>query len=846
MDNKLVIIDGNSLFYRAFYALPLLSNTQGEFSNAIYGFAIQILNIIRSIRPSHMVVAFDAAKRTFRNELYADYKAFRKPMPPELHQQLAPLKRMLSLMNIKTCEQEGLEGDDIIGILSDKFDSVADTIIVTGDRDSFQLIDESTVIYFTKRGSNEYDIIDLDRLKRDFGVTPKQFIDLKALQGDKSDNIPGVMGIGPKTASELIKKFGSLEGVYARLDEIGGKVRDNLEASRELAFLSKQLAEIVRVGSLGIELDDCKYDYPFSAEVMDFFKYYDFRSLLKKENFLSAEREKEKSLDYDTKVIGTEAELDELAEELVQNKKFAIYFDADEAHICCGKGEIVIKILQNLLFEGVSHDLFFKKLGGFFEDESTLKICYDSKQIMYKIKSFGLELNNYFDIAIAKNLVDGLPVDSLLDVFESDSTAFIASNLYSTYYVYEEKIESEKLQFLFNNVEIPLSKLLFNMENAGFAIDKTVLQNLTDKYTSELVELEKNIYEMSGSPFNLNSPKQLGHVLFEVLSLPHKKNMSTSADNLKDIEGAHPIVPLILRYRKVFKFLSTYLTGMYPHISEDGKIHTYFKQTFTQTGRLSSVEPNLQNIPIRSNESREIRSMFVASDEEHVLVDADYSQIELRLLAHMSQDKKFIDAFKNDEDIHTKTASEVFKVPENLVSSEMRRTAKVVNFGIIYGISGFGLADDLKISNKEAKAFIDEFYAVHPQVKTFMDNLVKTTQETGNATTLFGRKRRVADINVSNFMVRSRAERVSQNMPLQGTAADIIKIAMLGVANSLKAEGLSSRLIMQIHDELIVDCKISERQRVEEIVRREMENAANLDVPLKVEIKSAYRWSDAH
>lgn len=846
MNNKLVIIDGNSLFYRSFYALPLLSNSKGEYSNALYGFAIQVINIIKTIRPTHLVVAFDVAKKTFRNELYSGYKASRSPMPEELFSQFAPLKNMLDYMNIKYCEQEGIEGDDVIGILSDKFSGEAKTIIVTGDRDSFQLIDGDTEVYYTQRGTNEFKVMNKKALLDEYGVTPEQFIDLKALQGDKSDDIPGVAGVGPKTATDLVTRFKNLDNIYNNLDKINPKVKEKLEKCRDMAFLSKKLATILRKGELDVSLEECTYDFPFNIKVYDFFKYYDFRSLLKKDNFDMNSILKQTPCEFNVKQHSEEADVKNLAEKMSKRKYFSIYFSENCVHISCGEDEEVVNFSYDLLTKGVDEDVFFGCFKELIESEKILKICYDSKQVMYRLKPKNINLVNYFDCAIAKYLVDGVPVDSLIDIFSNDHTECIASNLVTFYLDYKDKIEDEKLHFLFYEVEIPLSKLLFEIENNGFTIDKEVLSDLTKKYQEELEIVKNKIFEIAGYEFNLNSPKQLGHLLYEELGLEHKKNMSTNADALQEIESSHEIVPLILRFRKIFKFLSTYLSGMYPFVKDDGKIHTYFKQTLTQTGRLSSIEPNLQNIPIRSEESKEIRSMFVASSKDHVLVDADYSQIELRLLAHMSGDKTFIEAFRNNDDIHTKTATEVFNVPKELVTPQMRRTAKVVNFGIIYGISGFGLAEDLKISNHEARMYIDEFYKLHPAVKSFMDTLIVKARETGKATTLFGRTRRMTDLKVSNPLVRGRAERISQNMPLQGTAADIIKIAMIATDKALKKENLSAKLIMQVHDELIVDCLISEKEKVMEILKREMENAADLSVPLKVDIRYSYRWSDSH
>ncbi len=846
MVNKLVVIDGNSLFYRSFYALPLLSNSDGEYSNAVYGFAIQILNIIQNIKPKYIAVAFDAGKHTFRNELYSGYKATRKPMPDELRHQINPLKNMLRLMNISIVEKPELEGDDILGIITKQISSV-ENIIVTGDRDSFQLVDKNTSVYFTKKGTSDVKIIDLKSLKEEYGVTPEQFIDLKALQGDVSDNIPGVAGVGPKTATQLIEQYGNLDNLYAHLDELKGKLKENLEIGKENAYLSKKLATIQTTGQLDVSLEDFVYDYPFSAKVYDFFKKYQFKSLLKNTLHFDLKMGEVVVSDFNKVVLKQKDEIEDLKSKIIEAKQFAVFFESDKIHFSIGdKNEYIAVIAQNFIDNGFIEDDIFSILGSLFEDVQIQKICFDSKQLMYKLKPFKLRLTSFFDCSIAKYLIDAVPVENTHDLFFDDNLDFIASNLFEFKIDYSEKIESQNLKFLFSEVEIPLSSVLFSMEGEGFKVDRNVHQNLKNKYVEEIKQLEKQIYDLAGANFNINSPKQLANILYDVLGLPHDKKRSTSAEKLEEIIGTHEIVGIILRYRKVAKFLNTYIDGLQPHIDANGFIHTYFKQTLTTTGRLSSVEPNLQNIPIRSNESREIRSMFVASDENHILIDADYSQIELRLLAHFSNDPTFVGAFKRGEDIHTQTASSIFGVPPELVSAEMRRTAKVVNFGVIYGISDFGLSSDLKIPVKEAKIYIENFFNKHPKVDEYMKSTIQKAKEFGYAETLFGRKRRLFDINSSNFNLRSRAERASQNMPLQGTAADIIKIAMVKTYNALKSENLKAKLIMQIHDELIINAPVEEEMKVKKILEREMKNACSLSLPLEIDIKCSYRWSDGH
>lgn len=845
MSDKLVIIDGNSIMYRSFYALPLLANSEGKYSNAIYGFAMQIINIINNINPKYMVVAFDAGKHTFRNNLFNGYKATRKPMPDELREQIVPLKEMLKLMNITVVEKEGIEGDDVIGIVSKKFLDT-ETIIVTGDRDSFQLVDDVTSVYFTKKGTSDVKIMDVKSLKQEYGVTPKQFIDLKALQGDSSDNIPGVAGVGPKTATDLILKYSSIENLYEHIDEISGKLKERLEQNKDMAFLSKELATILTKGDIDLKLEDCKFDFPFSNSVYECFKIFEFKSLLKNTKIFDLSKGEVQEQEINLIEVKN-ANLIKNIKNLAKNREFISFFiENNGIEICFGDDVFCINLYDNLLSDGIESFSFFDDMKVIFEDENILKISFDSKRDMYNLKKYGVSLNHYFDVSIAKYLVDGVPVDSVKDVFFDEKTKGITLKMYEFFKDYSAKIETENLHYLYYDVENKLSKVLFLMEQQGFKIDEEILDKLKIKYETELKELTDKIYEMAEVEFNINSPKQLAEVLYVRLGLTHKKKMSTSAENLQEIESEHEIVGLILRYRKVSKLLNTYISGIYPHIDKNHLVHTYFKQTFTTTGRLSSTEPNLQNIPIRSEESREIRSMFVASSEDLVLIDADYSQIELRILAHLSKDPLFVDAFNNGDDIHTQTASSIYGLPKGMITKDMRRLAKVVNFGIIYGMSEYGLAEDLHIRPKEAKEFIQNYYSKHRAVEELMNNLIQSARDTGKATTLFGRTRKMFDINASNFMVRSRAERASQNMPLQGTAADIIKIAMVNIFEALEKGGFKAKLIMQVHDELIIDCPKSEEEKVKEILVREMKNACSLIVPLEVDVVSSFRWSDGH
>lgn len=843
MANKLVIIDGNSLFYRSFYALPLLSNANGEYSNAVYGFAVQIVRIINELKPTHIAVAFDAGKHTFRNDMYDGYKANRKPMPPELRSQIEPLKKMLKIMNIDYVEKLGYEGDDVVGTLAKKF-ADTETIIVTADRDTLQLIDDTTKVFFTKKGTTELYEVDESVLARDYGVKPLQIIDLKALQGDSSDNIPGVAGIGEKTAVKLLQEYGSVEGVYENIDKIGGKTKEYLIAGRENAFLSKQLATINTNVPLDTNLDDCKYIFPFVSEVKEFFRYYDFKSLVRR-NEIFAESAQNEHTQESKKIaiddINSAEELQKLQQLLSKTGEFAFFEDKIKLYFADSKTEYTVDYLNFSPLE----------LANFVQDvfaHDNKKIVFDKKQTRHFLDEYGAKLvGDVFDVSIAKHLVDGASVKSadsvLLDEQDKKTPATILFDLKNELF---GKLAAQGMQSLYEDVELPMADVLYQMEVDGFAIDKNILEELSKKFAQELTDLEHQIYDLVGVEFNVNSPKQLAEILYVKLGLKHGKKQSTSADKLEVLVDMHPVIPLILRYRKIAKLNNTYIDGFRPHIDQNGLVHTTFKQTLTTTGRLSSTEPNLQNIPIRSDDGKVVRSMFVARSKDNVLIDADYSQIELRLLAHLSGDEYFIDAFNNGEDIHTKTASLVFKVPMSEVDKNMRRVAKVVNFGIIYGISEFGLASDLNIKPYEAKKLIDDFYNGHPKVKDYVNMQVKLAKEKGRVRTILGRTRTMQDINSSNYMVRSMAERASQNMPLQGSAADIVKLAMVKVEKALKENNMKTKLILQVHDELILDAPKEEQEKATKLVKDCMEHAYALSVPLDVDISCCYRWSDGH
>lgn len=839
MEKTLFVIDGNSILYREYFALPGLTNRHGEFTGALFGFAKIITEIITRFKPSHIAVAFDAGKHTFRNDMYDGYKATRKPMPEDLRSQIAPVKSMLEAMNIKVVEQLGIEGDDVIGSIVKKFD--IKKVIVTGDRDSYQLVSDDTVVYLNKKGLSDIKILDKAAINAEFGLMPEQMVFVKALQGDTSDNIPGVKGVGEKTALSLIQTYGSLDGVYQNIENIKGATKEKLIADKENAYLSLKLAKIKTDAELNISLEDLEVKFPFSGFVREIFAYNDFRSLVKREElFLDADQSQSASVPHaEVKKINS---VDEIVA-LFKNKPEMGYYKLDNAmHFSDGTSEYVLEYSELELPQ------IFVGLKPIMENERIAKVFFDSKQVAHDFFAVGVKLlGEIFDVMIAKHLVVGDSITEIGQVIDEEgSIDFVASALVALKIELAENLDRMGMTKLYRELEMPLSKVLFEMETAGFKIDQDRLRELDHKYEIEQAQLIEEIYAIVGREFNINSPKQLAEIIYDEYKLSNSKKKSTASEVLESLVDRHPLIPLVIRYRKVTKFLNSFIKNMYSHIDSKGYIHTKFNQTLTTTGRLSSSEPNLQNIPVRGDESREIRSMFVAGDSTRVLVDVDYSQIELRILAHVTEDELLISAFKDNQDIHTQTAMAVFGVPEALVTQDMRRQAKVVNFGVVYGISDYGLSADLKIPVFEARKYIENFFAAHPKIRTFMDQAVVTAKETGRVSTILNRTRKMTDINSSNYQIRSRAERASYNMPIQGSSADIIKLAMIKVSESIKAKRLDAKLIMQVHDELIVDCKKEDAEKVMKEVSLCMQDAIELSVPLLVDGSIGYRWSEGH
>ncbi|GGH86775.1 DNA polymerase-1 [Pullulanibacillus pueri] len=874
--NKLVLIDGSGIAYRAFFALPLLNNDKGVYTNAVYGFTTMLLKIIETEKPTHMLVAFDAGKTTFRHKTFKEYKGTRQKTPPELSEQLPLIREMLDLMGIKRYEKELYEADDIIGTLS----KVAQkdgwtTKVVTGDKDLLQLVDKNITVSLTRKGITEMDDYDPEKVMERYEIDPIRIIDLKGFMGDSSDNIPGVPGVGEKTAIKLLKQFGSLEAVYEDLESVSGKkLKEKLEANHEQAVLSKQLATIDVHAPVDIQLEDLAFESNFSQALGDLFKELEFSSLLDRIGFEATIEEETRDFDIHVELVH------DITETLLQKESAVLVETLDENyHYADILGFSIVNEQGNYYVpkEVALASTLFKD---WLEDGTTKKIVYDAKRDIVAMRWHGIQLRGiHFDINLASYLID--PSESNHDL------AAIAKRR-KIHYVYsdeafygkgakqhipeEEKLAdhlvrkahamlelepllSEELQTnhqssLFFELEMPLAKVLAEMEIKGVAINEQTLKDMGIELNEKLERLEKDIHQLAGVAFNINSPKQLGEILFEKLNLPvikkTKTGYSTSADVLEKLQGSHDIIDHILEYRQLGKLNSTYIEGLLKVIHpKTNKIHTLYRQALTQTGRLSSTDPNLQNIPIRLEEGRKIRKAFVPSKKEWIMFAADYSQIELRVLAHIANDENLIKAFNEGMDIHTKTAMDVFGVKDDEVTSLMRRHAKAVNFGIVYGISDYGLSQSLNITRKEAAAFIEKYLDSYPGVRNYMTDIVQKAKHDGYVTTLLHRRRYLPEITSRNFNRRSFAERTAMNTPIQGSAADIIKLAMVNMAHRLEEEELEANMLLQVHDELIFEAPKHEIEKLKVIVPEVMESAIELKVPLKVEASYGQTWYDA-
>lgn len=892
---RFLILDGNSILFRAFYALPPLKNKKGVYTNAIYGFLSMLYKLLDEYKPDYICTAFDPKKPTFRHEKYKEYKAGRAKAPNELVMQFGLIRDVLSVHGIKYMEIEGYEADDIAGTLAiNASEDNVEVFLVTSDKDYLQLVKDDINVLLTKKGVTNVALYNKDVLNEEYGITPEEFIELKALMGDSSDNIPGVKGVGEKTGLKLIQEYRTLDNIYENIDKIKGKLKEKLETEKIQAYLSKELSKIVLDLPIDFDIEEFKIQEPNPEKLMEIYKELEFRQ------FMSRIREEKNSqislFDDDAETIeplstknsSNQEEriiLEITPEEFIEKANdFSVFslkilYDGDRAlyanPVAIG---IMTESLEMFYFENNLENIF-QKLKPIFENEKLLKTGHDIKDEIILLNRYGVELKGIdFDTMIAKYLLSPSESSYNMDriVFEylnediKDEKDYVGSgknkNKFAEIakeekqqYIYnylngvlriqdilKNRLMESDMEHLYKEIELPLIKVMASMEILGFKIDSSALKETGNILTKKIEILEKTIYEHAGIEFNINSPKQLGEILFEELELPvikrTKTGYSTDVEVLEKLKSMHPIIQKIIEYRQLAKLNSTYVEGLLALIDKNtNRVHSSFKQTIASTGRISSTDPNLQNIPVKTEEGRELRKVFVA-EEGYVLVDADYSQIELRVLAHLSDDENLIEAFIKEEDIHTKTASQVFHVPVEEVTSTMRSRAKAVNFGIVYGISDYGLSRDLDIPRKEAKEYIENYLNFFKGVKKYMDDIISKGRKNGYVETVFGRRREIPELSSRNFNIRSFGERLALNTPVQGTAADIIKKAMINVYDRLSENNMKSRLILQVHDELIVEAHKEELELVKKILREEMEKAAELKVPLTVDLNSGDSW----
>ena len=879
--NKLLLIDGNSIINRAFYGImgsKMLMTEDGTYTNAVYGFLSILFKELDDIKPEYLVVAFDLKAPTHRHKMYDKYKANRHGMPEELAMQMPILKETLKAMNVCIIEKEGYEADDILGTLA-KWGQKEEleVTVLTGDRDSFQLIDKNIKVRIprTKMGKTETEDYTVGKIEEEYGLEPLDLIEVKGLMGDTSDNIPGVPGVGEKTALNLIKQYKSIDEVYNHIDEQKGKLKEKLSENKDLAYLSRTLGTIDINAPIEKDLGAFQVEEWNKPEVLEIFKKLKFNRFIDRfalqENIgatsfsdsqINTEIEHEKIVDK-TKLV-------ELKQEIQENKVIYYYLTEEKFIIYSPKTNKCFSIENIQDFKDI------------FEDKNILKCSYKQKEEFIILWNKGIEAKNLmFDIAIAGYILNsninkytieylaneyinfdiaeylsnteetGIEQITLFDNAEKpkeDKTYIYAYAIYKLYNVLTQKMEEAGSIDLFNKIEMPLTEVLASMQYEGIYIDKQELLDFGKELQEKIDILTQEIYELTGEEFNINSTKQLGEILFEKLKLTAKKKTktgySTDVDVLEKIKYEHPVIEKILEYRQLQKLNSTYVEGLIPYIDETGRIHSKFHQTVTTTGRISSTDPNLQNIPTRMELGRKLRKVF-KPEQGYIFVDADYSQIELRVLAHISEDKNMIEAFCNNEDIHAQAASKVFNIPLEEVTKEERTKAKAVNFGIVYGISEFGLGEQLGVSRKKAKEYIEQYLDKYSGIKEFMINIVEETKEKGYVETLYHRRRYVPELKSNNYMVRQFGGRVAMNTPIQGTAADIMKIAMINVYNKLKENNLKSKLIVQVHDEILVETLESEKEQVKQIVKEEMENVIKLKVPLLAEVEEGYNWYEA-
>lgn len=850
---RFLVVDGNSIVNRAFYGIKILTTKDGRYTNAIQGFMSILLSLTNEYKPDRVAVAFDMKAPTFRHKMYSEYKAGRKGMPEELHQQMPVLKELLKALGYKLVQCEGWEADDILGTISHACTGEDKCFIATGDRDSLQLIsDTSTVLLATSKGTV---VFDKAKLMEEYGVEPYQMIELKALQGDSSDNIPGIPGVGPKTAGDLIKKYETVDKIYGNLEnlDIKDKLREKLSMNKDLAYLSRELGTIRTDAPISLEFDDyiiAEGDKKEAVKILSSLEMYKMIEKIGLSVDEAADELRETDETVEVETVGSVSDI-----EKADNLYFVFEYDEkDILRVAINNGK-KIYIVENDSF------VFPSELSSIFLDESVEKTIYNVKLIYEWAFRHGFELKGKInDTMLAGYLLNptgsdyspsrlALEYSALVPKTESESqTVKDAAAMPSLWAKLLEKITENEQQNLLWNIEIPFAKVLASMEVKGFLVDRQGIIDYGDEIQKKIDTLRDEIYEQAGEEFNINSPKQLGEILFDKLGLPARKKTksgySTSADVLEDLAQSFPIVASVLEYRTLAKLKSTYCEGLVKEIAPDGRIRSTLNQTETRTGRISSAEPNLQNIPVRTPVGKEMRKFFIAP-EGSKLVDSDYSQIELRVLAHIADDKAMIDAFNNDADIHTITAAQVFNMPVEMVTPLMRSKAKAVNFGIVYGIGAFSLAKDIKVTRKEAESYIKGYLELYSGIDEYMKNIAEKAKIYGYVSTIFGRRRYLPELNSSNFNMRAFGERVARNMPIQGTAADIIKIAMIKVFDRLKSEKLKAEIIMQVHDEIIVEAPDSEVEKVKQIVQEEMENACQMKTRLIADAHTGQTWYEA-
>ena len=900
--SRLVLVDGNSIMNRAFYGImssKMLTTSDGTYTNAVYGFLTILFKIEEDLNPDYLAVAFDLKGPTKRHEMYEGYKANRHGMPDELAQQMPIIKDILKAMNIKILEKQGYEGDDILGTLSKRAEEKGiDVTILSGDRDTFQLTSDKVTVRIprTKMGKTENEDYDKARIIEEYGIEPKQLIEVKGLMGDTSDNIPGVPGIGEKTALSLIKHYKTLEDLYHEVEtnemliDIKGKLKEKILENKELAFLSRTLGKIDRQAPLEEKIEDLQVQDWNQKEVYNLFKYLRFNRFIDRFGMENQDEVQTNNDDlFQKEVVEDEKSIISIMEEIKEEKKIIYYIETEDGNL----NSVIGKSIQAISIYSASKNICYyiplkengkiQLLKEIFENKEIEKIGYKQKIDYIVLKENGMNPAGFtYDMEIAayiinpienKYNIEKLAIDYLkidiasynksvekqINLFEANDQNEIDKQIEKAcMYVYViAKVYPQTLNMLketnqidlFNNIEMPLIEVLADMQYNGVFVDKEELIEIGKVFKNETQKLTKEIYKLAGEEFNINSPKQLGIVLFEKLKLPAikktKNGYSTDVEVLEKLRKEHEIIEKILEYRQIVKLDSTYVEGLIPYINQkDNKIHTYFHQTATATGRISSTEPNLQNIPTRFDLGKQIRKVFKAK-EGYVFLDADYSQIELRVLAHITGDEHMIQAFNNHEDIHKQTAAKVLHIPIEEITPEQRTNAKAVNFGIVYGISDFGLGEQLGIGRKQAKQYIEEYLEQYKGIKEFMDNIKEFAKENGYVETLFNRRRYIPEMHSNNFMVRQFGARVAINAPIQGTAADIIKIAMIQLYNKLKERNLKSKILLQIHDELLLEVKEEEKEEVKELLKTSMENAMKLKVPLEVEVSEANNWYEA-